>query len=172
MLNIAFGQSKYFVDNLSENVKRGLRQKLRRGEWPGKAPEGYTNDLKTHTVIVDPEKSKMIRKLFEMYIRKKELLLSKKIDLDEKISRIHKQGHDSLEPMRDFILSSNKAKKIADHGDLLEIRAFLKIVESNCLLTAKKLRIQAKTPYNLLVNLPENLSWLPRLEEVRTALAV
>ncbi|MBU3922668.1 recombinase family protein, partial [Patescibacteria group bacterium] len=28
MLSIAFGQSKYFVDNLSENTKRGLRQKL------------------------------------------------------------------------------------------------------------------------------------------------
>src|SRR3989338_7509185 len=26
MLNIAFGQSKYFVDNLSENTKRGIRQ--------------------------------------------------------------------------------------------------------------------------------------------------
>src|SRR3989344_1181256 len=53
MLNIAFGQSKYFVDNLSENVKRGLRQKIRRGEWPGKAPEGYANELKTHTIVVD-----------------------------------------------------------------------------------------------------------------------
>lgn len=41
MLNIAFGQSKYYIDNLSENVKRGLRQKLRRGEWPGWAPTGY-----------------------------------------------------------------------------------------------------------------------------------
>ena len=29
MLNIAFGQSKYYVDNLSENVKRGMRHKLR-----------------------------------------------------------------------------------------------------------------------------------------------
>lgn len=67
MLNIAFGQSKYFVDNLSENVKRGLRQKLRRGEWPGKAPEGYTNDLKTRTVIIDLEREKIIRKLFETY---------------------------------------------------------------------------------------------------------
>src|SRR3989338_7581620 len=34
MLNIAFGQSKYYVDSLSENVKRGLRQKARRGEFP------------------------------------------------------------------------------------------------------------------------------------------
>ena len=34
MLQVAFGQSKYYFDNLSENVKRGIRQKLRRGEWP------------------------------------------------------------------------------------------------------------------------------------------
>src|SRR3989338_9006990 len=50
MLNIAFGQSKYFVDNLSENTKRGLRQKLRRGEYPGWAPLGYLNDLRNHTI--------------------------------------------------------------------------------------------------------------------------
>jgi len=46
MLSIAFGQSKYYVDNLSENVKRGIREKLRRGEWPGWAPLGYLNDYK------------------------------------------------------------------------------------------------------------------------------
>ena len=32
MLQVAFGQSKYYSDNLSENIKRGIRQKLRRGE--------------------------------------------------------------------------------------------------------------------------------------------
>ena len=65
MLNIAFGQSKYFVDNLSENTKRGLRQKLRRGEWPGWAPIGYLN--KEHKVILDPERYKLIKKMFELY---------------------------------------------------------------------------------------------------------
>jgi DNA invertase Pin-like site-specific DNA recombinase len=40
MLNIAFGQSKYYVDSLSENTKRGLLQKVRRGEYPGSAPVG------------------------------------------------------------------------------------------------------------------------------------
>lgn len=44
MLSIAFGQSKYYVDNLSENVKRGMRQKIRRGDWPDKAPYGYRNN--------------------------------------------------------------------------------------------------------------------------------
>ena len=67
MLNIAFGQSKYFVDNLRENVKRGLRQKIRNGVWPGWAPVGYTNNPKTRGIDVDSEKAPKIRKLFEMY---------------------------------------------------------------------------------------------------------
>jgi DNA invertase Pin-like site-specific DNA recombinase len=67
MLSIAFGQSKYYVDNLSENTKRGLRQKVRRGEYPGFAPIGYINDSRTKTVIVDRKKSVTIRKAFELY---------------------------------------------------------------------------------------------------------
>ncbi len=67
MLNIAFGQSKYFVDNLRENVKRGLRQKIRNGVWPGWAPVGYLNNAKTRGIDVDTEKSTKVRKLFEMY---------------------------------------------------------------------------------------------------------
>ncbi|MBL7159886.1 recombinase family protein [Candidatus Microgenomates bacterium] len=67
MLNIAFGQSKYFVDNLSENTKRGLRQKLRRGEMPGPAPLGYLNDLRTHTIVKDPDRFRLVKKLFALY---------------------------------------------------------------------------------------------------------
>jgi len=67
MLNIAFGQSKYFIDNLSENTKRGLRQKLRRGEMPGYAPLGYLNDLRTHTMIKDPERFRLVKKIFDLY---------------------------------------------------------------------------------------------------------
>jgi len=67
MLNIAFGQSKYFVDNLRENVKRGLRQKIRNGTWPGWAPVGYTNNPKTRGIDIDPEKSPKVKKMFEMY---------------------------------------------------------------------------------------------------------
>ena len=63
MLNIAFGQSKYFVDNFSENTKRGLRQKLRRGELPGYAPLGYLNDLLKHTMFKDPERFRLVKKI-------------------------------------------------------------------------------------------------------------
>jgi len=67
MLSIAFGQSKYYIDSLSENVRRGLRQKVRRGEYPGPAPIGYINDPRTKTVIVDRKKAKTIKQAFELY---------------------------------------------------------------------------------------------------------
>lgn len=67
MLNISFGQSKYFVDNLSENVERGLRHKIRRGDWPGKAPPGYLNDPVSRKVVPDPAKKDLIKKIFETY---------------------------------------------------------------------------------------------------------
>ena len=61
MLSIAFGQSKYFVDNLSENIKRGIRQKLRNGIWPAWAPLGYVNDKNARCIAVDKEKAKYIK---------------------------------------------------------------------------------------------------------------
>ncbi len=67
MLNIAFGQSKYYVDNLAENIKRGIRQKLRKGIWPTFAPLGYLNNHKTKGIDFDPERGPIVRKAFELY---------------------------------------------------------------------------------------------------------
>jgi DNA invertase Pin-like site-specific DNA recombinase len=67
MLSIAFGQSKYYVDNLSENIKRGHRQKLKNGLWPQMAPLGYLNNKETKMIYVDKEKSPFIKKAFEAY---------------------------------------------------------------------------------------------------------
>ncbi len=67
MLNIAFGQSKYYVDNLSENVKRGLRTKVRRGEQSGQAPTGYLNDMINKKMLPDPERFRLVRRMFELY---------------------------------------------------------------------------------------------------------
>ena len=67
MLSIAFGQSKYYIDNLSENIKRGFRQKLRNGIWPCCAPLGYINDKNTRTIFPDKDRAVFIRKTFELY---------------------------------------------------------------------------------------------------------
>ena len=67
MMQIAFGQSKYYIDNLSENVRRGQRQKIRRGEWPGWAPIGYLNDKNLRKIVIDPVKAPLVLQLFESY---------------------------------------------------------------------------------------------------------
>ena len=69
MLSIAFGQSKYYVDSLAENTKRGLRQKVRRGEYPALAPIGYINDVRTKTVVQDKRKAPIIREAFLLYAK-------------------------------------------------------------------------------------------------------
>ncbi len=68
-LNMAFCQSKYFVDSLSENTKRGLRQKVKRGEMPGLAPVGYRNTLTNNRkiIVIDKRKAPVIRSAFEMF---------------------------------------------------------------------------------------------------------
>ena len=67
MLQVAFGQSKYYSDNLSENVKRGFRQKIKRGEWLNKAPFGYLNNAKTRNIEPDPVLGRVVLKVFEEY---------------------------------------------------------------------------------------------------------
>ena len=69
MLQVAFGQSKYYSDNLVENINRGIRQKLRRGEWLTLAPFGYVNNPKTRTIEPHPTKSKIVARAFEEFAK-------------------------------------------------------------------------------------------------------
>ena len=66
MLSIAFSQSKYYVDNLSENIKRGHRNKVKDGIWPQMSPLGYVN-VKGAGIVPDKEIAPLIRKTFEAY---------------------------------------------------------------------------------------------------------
>jgi site-specific DNA recombinase len=66
-LAVMFDQAKYYVDNLSENIKRGQRQKLKDGIWPMMAPIGYINHKKDRTIVPDPDKAPLIRKAFELH---------------------------------------------------------------------------------------------------------
>ena len=66
MLSIAFSQSKYYVDNLSENIKRGHRNKVKEGIWPQMSPIGYLN-IKGGGIIPNKDLVPLIRKTFEAY---------------------------------------------------------------------------------------------------------
>lgn len=68
MLQIMFGQSKYYVDSLSINVKRGMRKKLALGWLPNLAPLGYLNDRESGTIKTDPERFRLLRRAWELLL--------------------------------------------------------------------------------------------------------
>ncbi len=68
MLSIIFGYSKYYVDSLSENIRRGNRTKAEKGWRPNMAPIGYLNDAATRTIIPDPERFPMVRKMWNLML--------------------------------------------------------------------------------------------------------
>ncbi len=66
MLSIIFGYSKYYVDSLSENVKRGMRAKVERGWFAAVPPIGYKNDRASNTIVRDPEHFDIIKRLLDL----------------------------------------------------------------------------------------------------------
>jgi DNA invertase Pin-like site-specific DNA recombinase len=68
MLSIIFGYSKYYVDSLSENVRRGYRAKIQRGWLPGIAPLGYLNDKEAKTIISDPERFPLVQQVWNLML--------------------------------------------------------------------------------------------------------
>lgn len=64
MLQIMFGYSKYYVDNLSENIRRGNRARAARGWRPGGVPIGYAICRDTGAIIADPQQFPIIQRIF------------------------------------------------------------------------------------------------------------
>ncbi len=61
--------AKNYIDNLSEEVQKGLNEKVKQGHYPCKPPIGYKNqriDGKS-IIVVDNEKASYIKRMFELY---------------------------------------------------------------------------------------------------------
>ncbi len=69
MMSMELGMANQYIRDLSTNTKRGLREKVRRGEYPSFAPLGYINDLRSKKIIIDPQKAKVVKEAFELYAK-------------------------------------------------------------------------------------------------------
>lgn len=58
--------AKKYIDNLSEEVRKGQTEKAEQGLWPSAAPFGYRNRLEDHTIEPDPVRSRYVVRAFEM----------------------------------------------------------------------------------------------------------
>ena len=68
IMSIEQAMANQYIRELSVNVKRGNRAKLERGEWPSHAPFGYVNDKVSKTIVVDPVRSKYVKRAYDLYL--------------------------------------------------------------------------------------------------------
>ena len=68
LMQLEFGMAKKYVDDLSDNTKRGIRLKLEKGWLPGPAPLGYVNEPREKIVVPDPEKFHIVRKMWDLLL--------------------------------------------------------------------------------------------------------
>ena len=68
MLSLLFGFSKYYVDSLAENVKRGMRTKAENGWLPNLPPIGYINDPVSNTIAPDPDRFLHVQKIWRLML--------------------------------------------------------------------------------------------------------
>jgi len=62
--NFEFGIATKFIDDLRANVMRGNRARFQRG-WPNfRPPVGYLEDRATKTVVVDPDRFPIVRRMW------------------------------------------------------------------------------------------------------------
>jgi site-specific DNA recombinase len=67
MHDIHVAVAKNYCENLKEEVKKGMREKAEQGIYPARAPFGYRNNSATRAIDVEPEKSRVLIRIFELY---------------------------------------------------------------------------------------------------------
>lgn len=67
MHGIELVSSKYYSDNLREEVMKGMHEKAAQGILPAKAPFGYRNNKANRTIEAHPENSVIVKRLFALY---------------------------------------------------------------------------------------------------------
>ncbi len=69
MFNIKSSVSQFYIDNLSEEVKKGFKEKAEQGWYPSRPPVGYKSiDVnKKKRPVIDNRKSYYIRKIYDLY---------------------------------------------------------------------------------------------------------
>ena len=72
---ILASMAEYYSANLSQEIKKGMRQKLKMGGWPRRAPIGYLNKRDSidgrsvASIVIDAERAPLVALAFDVYSR-------------------------------------------------------------------------------------------------------
>ena len=90
--------AKNYIDNLSEETRKGLIEKAEEGLFPGTAPLGYRHNKVKKTIEIDEKRAPLVRWMFEQYatrrysVRDLEVMLYQKGLRSRKGNRVHRSS--------------------------------------------------------------------------------
>jgi site-specific DNA recombinase len=93
MHDIHVAVAKHYVENLRDEVKKGMREKAEQGIYPGRAPFGYRNNRLTRSIDIDENNAPILKRLFELYATGRHSLISLRRTILEEF------GMRSIEPI-------------------------------------------------------------------------
>jgi site-specific DNA recombinase len=85
--------ARNYIDNLREEVCKGMREKAEQGIYPSRPPLGYRNNKLERTIEVDPEKAPIALRLFELYATGTHSLSSLRKVIAAEYGRVYAKGH-------------------------------------------------------------------------------
>jgi site-specific DNA recombinase len=59
--------ARNYIENLREEVKKGMKEKAAQGIYPGRPPFGYRNNKIEHTIEIHPENAEVVKRIFDLY---------------------------------------------------------------------------------------------------------
>lgn len=68
IFSVETGMANQYILDLKKAVRRGTDSKLAKGWSPHRAPEGYRNDLRDHTIEPDPERFALLLRAWRLLI--------------------------------------------------------------------------------------------------------
>ena len=157
--------ARNYIENLREEVKKGMREKAEQGVYPGRAPFGYRNNKAERTIEIHADNAQIVTKVFQLYASGKyslsELRKTLRTDTGKTISRsylhtiltnpfyrgqfswggrLYRGTHDividaDLYERAQTVLHGHNKPKYRKHE--IAFRGLLRCAQDNCTITAE-----------------------------------
>ena len=85
--------TRNYIENLREEVRKGMREKAEQGIYPSRPPLGYQNNKLEHTIEIDLQKAPIARKMFELYASGQHSLASVRETLKSEFGQLLAKGY-------------------------------------------------------------------------------
>ncbi len=85
--------ARNYIENLREEVRKGMREKAEQGIYPSRPPLGYCNNKLEHTIEINPQKALIAKRMFELYASGQHSLASMRKILKAEFGQLLAKGY-------------------------------------------------------------------------------